>query len=72
MKDDEFVDFQSLLSLLSFEKVVNSDDARSWSIDPQGRFSVKSLSTHLKSASPMNKRLFSAIWRTGSPCRINI
>ena len=54
------------------KKVGNSDDYRSWSIDPQGQFSVKSLSTHLKSASPMDKRLFSAIWKSGSPRRINI
>ena len=51
MKDDEIVDFQSLLSLLSSEKVVNSDDYRLWSIDSQGRFFIKSLSAHLKSAS---------------------
>ena len=37
-----------------------------------GRFSVKSLSSHLKTAYPMNKRLFSAIWKSGSPRRTNI
>ena len=53
-------------------KVGNSDDYRSWSIVPQGRFSRKSLSAHLKSASPMNKHLFSIIWKIGSLQRINI
>ncbi|TYK21876.1 hypothetical protein E5676_scaffold494G00090 [Cucumis melo var. makuwa] len=72
LEDEEITEFQSLLFLLSTEKVVNSDDFRSWSIESHGRFSDKSLSTHLKTASPMDKRLFSAILQSGSPRRINI
>ena len=34
LKDEEIAKFQSFRSLLSPEKVVNSDDFRSWSIDP--------------------------------------
>ena len=52
--------------------MVNSNDFISWSIDHHGQFSVKFLSANLETASPIDKRLFSAIWKSGSPWRINI
>ena len=38
LKEDEISDFQSLLHLLSFKRVLNLDDRRHWSLDPLGSF----------------------------------
>ena len=59
LKEDEMAEFQSLLS--SLKKLNDSEDYRFWSIDFLGRFTVKALSAHLKTASPMDKHLFTAI-----------
>lgn len=65
-------DFQSLLLIISAVNIGTYDDYRWWSIDPSGIFSVKSLTQNLASSSPLEKELFSAIWKSKSPKRINI
>lgn len=56
----------------SSEKVIDSDDYRYWSIDHQGCYTVKSLSVHFYIASPMDKGIFKALWKSSSPRGINI
>ena len=70
LKEDEMAEFQSLLS--SLKKLNDSEDYRFWSIDFLGRFTVKALSAHQKTASPMDKHLFTAIWKSSSQQRINV
>ena len=72
LKEAEIAELQSLLSLLSSEKVFNYQDHKIGSIDHQGRFTIKSLSVHLHSVSPMDKCLFKALWKSNSPRRVNI
>ena len=43
LKEEEISEFQQLLHLLSNRQVEDSMDRRIWSLDPSGKFSVKSL-----------------------------
>ena len=72
LKDVEIVEFESLLSLLSEEQVLDLEDHKVWSIDPHGCFTVKSLSSHLHSVCPIGNCLFKALWKSSSPWRVNI
>ena len=54
------------------KKMVNSDDYRSWSIDPHGRFTIKSLLAHLKLPPQWINIFLQQFWKSGSPRRINI
>ena len=56
LKEEEIIAFGSLLALLAPASVFDFDDSKVWSIGQQGRFSIKSLSAHLNSASPMEKK----------------
>lgn len=47
-------------------------DKRIWSLEASGAFSVKSLVTHLSLASPLDKHLEKALWRSKCPRRANI
>ena len=40
---------------------------RVWSLEPSGKFSVKSLTTHLSPSSPLNGRLYKVLWKTKKP-----
>ena len=42
LKDDEVLDFQQLFGSLARKKEVAMTDSRRWSLDPRGRFFVKS------------------------------
>ena len=57
LKEEVISDFQSLLYLLSSKRVTEMDDSEYWSIDPSGRFSVKSQSVHLSPSFPLDKGL---------------
>lgn len=47
-------------------------DRRIWSLEANGKFLVKSLVTHLSLASPLDKLLVKAHWKSKSPRRVNI
>ena len=72
LKDEELAEFQNLIGLLSGRNVANFPDKRLWSLKSGGVFWVKSLVSHLKISSPLEKRLEKAIWKTKSPRRVNI
>lgn len=72
LKDDEIVDLQALLSVLDPMVVGSSKDVRIVSLETLGQCSASSLSHQLASSTPIYSDLFSAIWKSKSPKRINI
>lgn len=69
LKEEEIVDFQSLLQLISSKRVNENMDRCVWTLKASGSFSVKSLSRHLSVASPLEKQVRKALWKTR---RVNI
>lgn len=69
--DEELKEFQELSSSLFFYFM---EDTRSCSLDSLGFFKVKSLTKCLNYSTPMDRILFSAIWksRSRSPKKVNI
>ncbi|TYK01564.1 hypothetical protein E5676_scaffold451G001410 [Cucumis melo var. makuwa] len=49
-----------------------SQDSRVLSLNGSGKFTVKSITHHLSPSFPLDKPLFKAIWKSGSPRRVNI
>lgn len=72
LKEEEIIAFLNLLSLISERRVTNCLDKRIWSLQANGAFSVKSLVTHLSLASPLDKQLEKALWKSKCPCWVNI
>lgn len=72
LKEEEILHFQTLISLISAQRVKECQDKRVWSLEPNGAFSVKSLVTHLSLASPLDKHLLKASWKSTSPRKVNI
>lgn len=67
LKEEEIVDFQTLLGLLTAKSISANTDKHVWELEANGNFSVKSLVTHLSRASPIGKLLECSLWKTKSP-----
>lgn len=66
-KNEEIVEFQNLLMIISAHKVSSGDDSCKWSLEPSGLFSFKFLTGYLKSSSPLDSSLFVALWKSRCP-----
>lgn len=60
-----------LCSLFCNREIVNLDDSKSWSIEAVRKFLVKFLWAAL-AASPVSKALFSPLWKSNCPKKIDI
>ena len=72
LKNEEFEEFQLLLSGLQVKTISPTSDSRVWSMDHSRTFSVKSLTKFLNASSPLDKHIHQAHWKSKSPKRINI
>ncbi|XP_038903695.1 uncharacterized protein LOC120090219 [Benincasa hispida] len=72
LKDEEVSAFQDLLRKIVSRSPSLSFDKRVWSISNNSQYTVKSLKNHLTPFSPLEKPIFSTIWKTKSPRRVNI
>lgn len=66
LKDNKAEDFQDLMGILHEKRTSSSQDRRFWSLEPNGIYSVKSLVKHLSPASPIDKQLEKALWKSKS------
>lgn len=71
LKDEKISNLQLLLGCLSLFQVGFLEDSRSWSL-ASSVFSVKSLSCHLVSSFPLDNKVYSTLWKSKSPKRVNI
>ena len=72
LKDEESLDFQHHTAVIANKLMLEGPDRRSWSLEPNGIFSVKSLAKHLSLPYPINHELEKSLWHTKSPRRVNI
>uniref|UniRef100_A0A9I9E4H4 Reverse transcriptase zinc-binding domain-containing protein n=1 Tax=Cucumis melo TaxID=3656 RepID=A0A9I9E4H4_CUCME len=68
---EEIAEFQKI-GKISARRISEAPDKRIWSLESNGRFLVKSLTTHLSPSSPLDNVLHMALWKTNSPRRANV
>lgn len=72
LKEEEIIEFQRLIGLLSDFRMVDSLDRRIWSLEASGVFWVKFIVTHLSVSSTLEKQVEEALWTAKNPHRVNI
>ena len=67
LKENEVEEFQNLMGIIHKQRISSSQDRRVWPLEPNGLYTMKSLTKHLSSSTPIDKNLKKALWKSKSP-----